>query len=157
LRSRCNHISRFEFRCQSQTPLSCAHARASATLGPPPVWRNGRRTGLKILGPQGRAGSSPATGTIFLSAQCLACFLSCKLAIRDTSMKALEAPDLLYLEAAKGWFILGDVAEARNELNQIASKFQHHPDVLEVEFALAAKKRLWTCCMDIAAALLERA
>jgi hypothetical protein len=28
-----------------------------------PVWRNGRRTGLKILGPQGRAGSSPATGT----------------------------------------------------------------------------------------------
>ncbi|HKQ39298.1 MAG TPA: tetratricopeptide repeat protein [Verrucomicrobiae bacterium] len=72
-------------------------------------------------------------------------------------MRALQAPDLLYLEAAKGWFILGDVAEARNELNQIDRKFARHPDVLEVEFALAAKKRLWTSCMDIAAALLERA
>ena len=77
--------------------------------------------------------------------------------ITATSMKALQAPDLLYLEAAKGWFILGDIAEARHELDQIASKFMHHPDVLEVEFALAAKKRLWTNCMDIAAALLERA
>jgi septum formation protein len=27
-----------------------------------PVWRNGRRSGLKIRSPQGRAGSSPATG-----------------------------------------------------------------------------------------------
>src|SRR5688572_32342653 len=72
-------------------------------------------------------------------------------------MKALQAPDLLYLEAAKGWFILGDVAEARNELSQIASKYLRHPDVLEVEFALAAKRHLWTNCMDIAAALLERA
>ncbi len=30
-----------------------------------PPWRNGRRTRLKIVSPQGRAGSSPAGGTIF--------------------------------------------------------------------------------------------
>lgn len=72
-------------------------------------------------------------------------------------MKTLQAPDLMYLEAAKGWFILGDLVEARNELNCIAKKFLEHPDVLEVEFAIAAKKRAWTRCMDIAAALLERA
>ena len=53
-------------------------------------------------------------------------------------MKALQAPDLLYLEAAKGWFILGVIAEARHELDQIDRKFRHHPDVLEVEFAIAA-------------------
>ena len=31
-----------------------------------PEWRNGRRTGLKILGRNRRAGSSPASGTIQL-------------------------------------------------------------------------------------------
>jgi len=72
-------------------------------------------------------------------------------------MKALQVPDLMYLEAAKGWFILGDIAESRNELDRIDKKFLQHPDVLEVEFALAAKKRLWTICMNIAAALLESA
>ena len=30
---------------------------------PGPLWRNGRRRGLKIPRPQGRAGSSPASGT----------------------------------------------------------------------------------------------
>lgn len=72
-------------------------------------------------------------------------------------MKALLSPDLLYLEAAKGWFILGDISEARNELDHIGKKFLQHPDVLEVQFAIAAKDHLWTHCMDIAAALLERA
>lgn len=33
---------------------------------PEPEWRNGRRRGLKILRPQGRAGSTPASGTNLL-------------------------------------------------------------------------------------------
>src|SRR5688500_2832086 len=77
-----------------------------------------------------------------LVAQAFACFSPRKPVIKVTSMKALQAPDLMYLEAAKGWFILGDVAEARNELDHISSKYSRHPDVLEVEFAIAAKKRL---------------
>ena len=31
-----------------------------------PVWRNGRRMGLKIPGAQARVGSSPTTGTLTL-------------------------------------------------------------------------------------------
>ncbi len=32
-----------------------------------PVWRNGRRTGLKIPSSQGRVGSTPTTGTTSLT------------------------------------------------------------------------------------------
>src|SRR4051812_21732780 len=45
---------------------------------------------------------------------------------------ALQYPDLLYLEAAKGWVILGDLGEANRELNLITRELQKHADVLEV-------------------------
>ncbi len=72
-------------------------------------------------------------------------------------MKALQPPDLLYLEAAKGWTILGDLKEAVQELGRIPSPLQVHPDVLEVRFAIAAKAKQWTECMELAAALLDLA
>jgi hypothetical protein len=46
-------------------------SRPSDTTNPKPEWRNGRRAGFKILCPQGRAGSSPASGTMVqIAANC---------------------------------------------------------------------------------------
>jgi predicted Zn-dependent protease len=72
-------------------------------------------------------------------------------------MTALKYPDLLYLEAAKGWVILGDLREANRELDQITREFQKHADVLEVRFAIYAKARKWIVCMELAAAMLDLA
>jgi predicted Zn-dependent protease len=72
-------------------------------------------------------------------------------------MKALQHPDLLYLEAAKGWIILGDLKEANRELDRITLPQQKHPDVLEVRFAIYSKARKWVVCMELAAAMLELA
>src|SRR5436190_8436973 len=72
-------------------------------------------------------------------------------------MKALQYPDLLYLEAAKGWIILGDLKEANRELDRIPREFQNHADVLEVRFTIYAKARKWVVCMELAAAMLDLA
>lgn len=73
------------------------------------------------------------------------------------SMNALQHPDLFYLEAAKGWYYFGDLDEANRELDRITPAFQSHADVLEVRFALFAKAKKWTICMEISAALLDLA
>ncbi|HZJ38503.1 MAG TPA: hypothetical protein VFD18_04965 [Chthoniobacterales bacterium] len=72
-------------------------------------------------------------------------------------MNALQYPDLLYLEAAKGWIILGDLKEANRELDRITQTQQKHPDVLEVRFAIYSKARKWVVCMELAAAMLDLA
>ena len=71
------------------------------------------------------------------------------------SMKAIQPPESMYLEAAKGWYLLGSPAEARQELNLLPARLQEHPDVLEVRFAIASKQKAWTECMEISAALLR--
>ncbi len=40
----------------------------SRTLWIRPEWRNGRRSGLKLRGPQGRQGSNPCSGTTYAAA-----------------------------------------------------------------------------------------
>lgn len=72
-------------------------------------------------------------------------------------MSALPYPDLLYLEAAKGWVMLGDLKEANRELDRINPALQKHPDVLEARFAIFSKARKWVVCMELAAALLDLA
>ena len=72
-------------------------------------------------------------------------------------MNALQHPDLFYLEAAKGWYYFGNLDEANRELDRITPAFQSHADVLEVRFALFAKAKKWTICMEIFAALLDLA
>ena len=72
-------------------------------------------------------------------------------------MKALEPPALLYLEASKGWEMLGCLPEAVQELDQIPPHLQVHPDVLETRFAIFAKAKKWSICMELAAAMLDLA
>jgi tetratricopeptide (TPR) repeat protein len=72
-------------------------------------------------------------------------------------MSMLEKPDLLYLESAKGWYLLGDLQEAARELDKLSSSKQEHPDVLEVRFAIQARLQNWGLCMETATSLLEAA
>ncbi len=69
-------------------------------------------------------------------------------------MNTLNPPDLLYLEAAKGWYLLGNLKEADAELQHIAPAMQQHPDVLEVRFAIYSRSHKWIDCMEIATAML---
>jgi len=72
-------------------------------------------------------------------------------------MNVLEPPDRLYLEAAKGWYLLGNSEEAALELEKMAPAFRSHPDVLEVRFAIHSRSEDWPVCMEIATTLLEAA
>jgi tetratricopeptide (TPR) repeat protein len=49
-------------------------------------------------------------------------------------LRLLPRSELLHLEAAEGWLILGDLQEASLELSQIEPEYQEHPQVLEVEW-----------------------
>src|SRR5436305_2804222 len=72
-------------------------------------------------------------------------------------MSTIPHPDLLFLESAKGWIILGDLKEAIRDLDRIAVKWQKHADVLEVRFTIYSKARKWIVCMELAAAMLDLA
>ncbi len=69
-------------------------------------------------------------------------------------MKGLNQTDLVYLEAAKGWYLLGNLKEADVELDRIDALHQLHSDVLEVRFAIYSRSGKWSVCMQIAAALV---
>ena len=69
-------------------------------------------------------------------------------------MKALSPPDSLYLNSAKGWYLLGNLKEADTELDRLPISVQTHPDVLEVRFAIYARSRKWPTCMAIATTML---
>ena len=73
------------------------------------------------------------------------------------AVTTIPHPDLLYLEAAKGWVILGNLKEAIRDLDRIATKWQRHADVLEVRFAIYSKAKKWIVCMELAAAMLDLA
>ena len=70
-------------------------------------------------------------------------------------MNVLEPPDRLYVEAAKGWYLLGNLEEAKAELQKLAPGYCDHPDVFEVRFAIYCRAANWPLCMEIATALLE--
>ena len=46
-----------------QRPVALVNSQANADADALPAWWNGRHKRLKISGPEGRAGSSPAAGT----------------------------------------------------------------------------------------------
>ena len=73
------------------------------------------------------------------------------------NMTALEPPDLMSLESARGWLMLGDADAASSELERLDPAVRRHPDVLEVSFAIHCKMEDWPACMEISTAMLEAA
>jgi tetratricopeptide (TPR) repeat protein len=72
-------------------------------------------------------------------------------------VKPLEAPDIFHLQAAQGWFELGNHLEANEELEQITPENRAHPGVLEIRWQIYAKAKKWEAALDIASALIQLA
>jgi len=72
-------------------------------------------------------------------------------------MQKLEPAQIHSLSATIGWLELGNIAEARAELDQIDSDLAQHPDVLEVRWLLCAEEKRWDEGLQVARALLKAA
>jgi Flp pilus assembly protein TadD len=70
-------------------------------------------------------------------------------------MHRLDQPDIHRLNAALGWLGLNSPADARAELDAIASTQQSHPAVLEARWLLCAHEKNWREALDVAARELE--
>jgi tetratricopeptide (TPR) repeat protein len=55
----------------------------------------------------------------------------------------LPHPDNLHLNAAQGWLMLGDVAAAQSELEQMAAASRSDPETLETAWEVHAAKQAW--------------
>jgi hypothetical protein len=69
-------------------------------------------------------------------------------------MKQLGLNDQRHLEAAHGWFELGNHLEANEELERITPENRACPAVLEVRWQIYAKAGKWGAALDIASALI---
>src|ERR1035441_1724866 len=74
---------------------------------------------------------------------------------KKTVMKPLELHDQRHLEAAQGWFELGNSIEATKELEQITPELRGHPSVLEVRYEIYAAAKKWEYAAEIARAISE--
>jgi len=70
-------------------------------------------------------------------------------------MQALAPPDIHFLSAAVGWFELGNLEEAKAELEKVAPAAQNHPDVLEVRWLVYAQEKNWEEGLAVAEKLFE--
>jgi tetratricopeptide (TPR) repeat protein len=67
----------------------------------------------------------------------------------------LETPDHHHLNAAAGWFELGNHAEARLELARISREQQSHPAVLDLRWSLCAAAMQWEEAYAVAQQLIS--
>ena len=58
-------------------------------------------------------------------------------------MKALEEADRQHVEAAEGWFELGDLNEAKRELMSVSAEAMSHPEVIRVLLELLTAMSQW--------------
>ena len=72
-------------------------------------------------------------------------------------MQRLEPPDTHHLSAALGWLGLGNLTEAKAELDKIDATHQKNPDVLEVHWDICALEQRWEEGLQVARALVEAA
>jgi tetratricopeptide (TPR) repeat protein len=72
-------------------------------------------------------------------------------------MNKLEPPQVHYASAAFGGLELGDLAEAKAELERIGPEFHNYPEVLEVRWAICAEEHKWEEALEIARALVQAA
>jgi len=67
----------------------------------------------------------------------------------------LQPPDSVHLQAAQGWFELGNCVEATEELEQISPNLRGHPDVLVVRLKIYAAAGKWEYVVEVAKAISE--
>jgi len=65
-------------------------------------------------------------------------------------VQVLEPSDVHRVNAALGWLGLGDLAEARAELDAVAPAQQSHPAVLEARWLLFAHEKNWRDALAVA-------
>ena len=69
-------------------------------------------------------------------------------------MKALEPPHSHFVSAAEGWLGLGDVAEARAELDRIQPSLREHPEVLRIRWEICAQEKDWPAALQLGSKLV---
>lgn len=70
-------------------------------------------------------------------------------------MTDLDFTSAHQLNAVLGWLELGNVAEARVELDRIGAEVQERPDLLEVRWILDARQEDWPAALKTAERLLR--
>jgi tetratricopeptide (TPR) repeat protein len=70
---------------------------------------------------------------------------------------SLPHPNGIHLRAAEGWLELGNLAEARAELEQIADEFKSSAAVMQLRYAIHQEAREWAACVSAASAFVELA
>lgn len=71
------------------------------------------------------------------------------------NLRKLNEHDSFHLRAAEGWFELGDLVSASNELEEITAKDRAHPAVLIMRYEIYAKALKWDMAGAVAEALLK--
>ena len=72
-------------------------------------------------------------------------------------MQGIEPSDIHRLNAAIGWFGLGNRAEALAELDSISAASRNHPAVLDVRWSLLAAEGNWRDALEVARGLTASA
>ena len=72
-------------------------------------------------------------------------------------MGPLQPPDSHCLTAAHGWFKLGDLLAAEQELVGLSEAGRLHPSVLELSWQIHAAACDWHVCLEIADLLIQHA
>ena len=63
-------------------------------------------------------------------------------------------PDNFHIQAVLGWMDLGDLVEARRELERITPAQREHPDTLEVMWRLCGEEADWNTALSVAEKLV---
>ena len=71
-------------------------------------------------------------------------------------MKSLEQSDRVHLNAAEGWFGLGDLVSASDELEKITPAFRAHPAVLLMRCKIYQAAKKWGYLIEISQTLIEQ-
>jgi tetratricopeptide (TPR) repeat protein len=69
----------------------------------------------------------------------------------------LKWQDVRHLEAAEGWLGLGDVGEAKLELDAIPPAKRSTPPVLQIQYLICAKEKEWETCIGLAESIVQQA
>jgi tetratricopeptide (TPR) repeat protein len=70
-------------------------------------------------------------------------------------MQPLEPPDSHHLSAAVGWIELGNMPEAKAELDRLSPAARTHPDALEAWWVIRAEEKDWPKGLAVANTQLE--